>query len=199
MLKKYHQASKLLGAMEALKFLSTFFRDLKNVASIVQTVPSAAKKIVDQLDFSKPVVVVEYGPGLGPVSGEVARRMSPTSRLILIEQNETFLLQLKEKFSHDERVVIVRGLAQNVAHIVKEHEVEGVDAVISSIPFSFFTPELANTIVRATAHVLKPEGIFLIFQFTHTIAKYLPLSFSRVKHFMIWWNIPPLTVYVARK
>ena len=183
--------------MEAWKFLTNFAKD-RQIASIAQTSKGAVKKICDQINFARPLVVVEYGPGLGPVSEEVAARMSPTSRLVLIERNDEFYKHLKDKFKDDARVIVVQGLAQDVQKILKEHDFESADYIISSIPFSFFSKETADAIVKSTAQALRTHGIFIVFQFTPAVKKYLGDHFARTAKFTIWPNLPPLTVYLAQ-
>lgn len=151
------------------------------------------------MDFSRPVVIIEFGPGTGNVAEEVVRRMSPTSRLLLIEANSDFVVALQKKFAHDERVEIFEGLAQDAEEIVKRFSIEGADVVLANIPFTFFDEPTRKNIVCAAKSILKPGGIFVAFPFTTTIRPYLQEAFSHVIEKTIWQNVPPLRVFVARK
>lgn len=184
---------------EYIHFFLNFLKDAKQTASIIPTSDVATKKVCNEIDFSRPVVVVEFGPGTGNVAEEVARRMSPTSRLLLIEANPELVAALQEKFAHDERVEIFEGFAQNAEEIMRHFSIEGADGVLANVPFTFFDEPTRKSIIRAAKSILKPGGIFVAFPFTTTIRPYLQEAFSQVTEKTIWQNIPPLRVFVARK
>lgn len=184
---------------EYIQFFLNFLKNSKQTASVIPTSHIATKKVCDEIDFSRPVVVIEFGPGTGNVAEEVAKRMSPTSRLLLIEANPEFVAALQEKFAHDERVEIFEGLAQDAEEIVNRFSIEGADAVLANIPFTFFDEPTRKNIVRAAKGILKSGGIFVAFPFTTTIHPYLQEAFSQVIEKTIWQNIPPLRVFVAKK
>lgn len=184
---------------EYIHFFLNFLKDAKQTASVIPTSNIATKKVCDEIDFSRPVVVVECGPGTGNVAEEVAKRMSPTSRLLLIEANPEFVAALQEKFAHDDRVEISEGLAQSAEEIIKSFHIEDADVVLANIPFTFFDESTRRGIVTAAKNILKPTGIFIAFPFTTTIKPYLQEAFPRVTEKIIWQNIPPLRVFVASK
>lgn len=185
--------------MHRKSFFREFLRHAKQTASVVPTSRSATRKVCDCVDFSRPVVVVEFGPGVGNVAGEIAQRMSPTSRLILIEINPVFVELLRERFAHDERVEVVEGLAQDAERIMQERGIEGADAVLANIPFTFFDDATRRSILFAAKNILKPRGRFIAFPFTTTIRPLLGEVFSSVVEGVIWQNLPPLRVFVATK
>jgi phospholipid N-methyltransferase len=184
---------------EYIQFFFNFLKNSKQTASVIPTSRIATKKVCSEIDFLRPVVVIEFGPGTGCVAEEVARRMSPTSRLLLIEANHDFVSALKEKFAHDERVEIFEGFAQNAEEIIKRFSIESADVVLANIPFTFFDEETRKNIVCAAKSILKSGGIFIVFPFTTTVRSYLREAFSHVIEKIIWQNIPPLRVFVARK
>ncbi len=184
---------------EYIQFFFNFLKNSKQTASVISTSSIATKKVCNEIDFSRPVVVVEFGLGTGNVAEEVAKRMSPTSRLLLIEANPEFVAVLQEKFAHDDRVEIFEGLAQNAEQIIKQFSIEGVDAVLANIPFTFFDEPTRKNIVRAAKSILKLGGIFIVFPFTTTVRSYLQEVFAQVTEKTIWQNIPPLRVFVAKK
>lgn len=50
--------------MDTITYLKNFVRD-RNVASITPTSAIGVKKVCSKIDFHKPSVIVEYGPGTG--------------------------------------------------------------------------------------------------------------------------------------
>lgn len=184
---------------EYLQFFFHFLKNAKQTASVIPTSSHAIQKICNEIDFSRPVVIVEFGPGTGNVAGEIVRRMSPTSRLLLIEANPEFVIALQEKFANDERVEIFEGLAQDAEKIGESFHITGVDAVLANIPFTFFDERTRKAIVTAAKNILKPTGVFIAFPFTTTIKSYLQEAFPQVTKKIIWLNIPPLHVFTARR
>ncbi len=184
---------------EKISFLARFFQERKRVASITPTSQIAARRIVDMLDISRPVTIIEYGPGTGSVASEIRARMSPTSRLLLVEIDEIFVRQLQEKFRDDERVIVVHGDIQNIETIIKEAHIEMVDAVLASIPLSLLSPEDTEKIIAKTHNILKKEGIFLVFNFVQKVFPRIEAQFAQTQRKIIWSNIPPLSVLIAKK
>lgn len=184
---------------EYLQFFLHFLKNSKQTASVIPTSANATKKVCDEIDFSRPVVIVEFGPGTGSVAEEIVKRMSPTSRLLLIEANPEFVTALQEKFANDERVEIFEGLAQDAEKIVKSFHITEVDAVLANIPFTFFDESTRKAIVAAAKNILKPTGVFIAFPFTTTVKPYLQEAFPHVAEKIVWQNIPPLRVFTASK
>ncbi|NBS70151.1 methyltransferase domain-containing protein [bacterium] len=184
---------------EKWEFFSAFLKNYRQIASVIPTSQRAAKYICEQLVFTRPVVIVEYGPGIGNVSEEIVKRMSPTSRLFLIETNAHFVEYLQKKFAQDERVEVIAGKAQEGKEIVRKRKGGEVDAVIASIPFSFLEEKERDEITRDTAEMIKPGGRFLVFNFTSDMRKYLHASFGAVEESWVWMNVPPLRILAAQK
>lgn len=180
-------------------FFHTFLKNRKQIASIIPTSRRATAHICDAFDFSRPVVMVEYGPGVGNIAEEIARRMSPTSRLVLIEMNDFFVAHLKEKFAHDERVEIIHANAQEAKEVLEKKQVEAVDGIVASIPFSFLSDEARKSITKEAYDMLKPQGVFLIFNFTGDMRTYLRDVFGKGEEKRVWRNIPPLRVFIVKK
>ena len=74
-------------------FLREFLRD-PGIASIKATSPFMVRRILDRMDLRGRRVVVEYGPGTGPFTRALLDRLSPDSRLVLIESNPEFAASL---------------------------------------------------------------------------------------------------------
>ena len=65
-----------------------FKRVLANPIRVGYLVPSSGfltRKTARRIDFSKPRVVIELGPGEGCHTRQIVRRMNAESRLVLIE------------------------------------------------------------------------------------------------------------------
>ena len=160
---------------------------------------TAIQKICDEGDFSRPVVVVGFGLGEGGVAEEVARRMSPTSRLLIIEGDAEQAAILKERFMHDERVEVFHGLTQDAEKISKQLHIEGVDAVFGGSYLVHADHQTQAKTIIAIKNMLKSEGIFITFSGIATAQPYLKQEFSRIGEKNIWQNFPPVRMSIAKK
>ncbi|MFA5945708.1 MAG: methyltransferase domain-containing protein [Patescibacteria group bacterium] len=182
--------------MNRPSFLKTFLKDLF-VASVTPTSNHAVRKICDQLSFERSgMVVVEYGAGNGAVSQELLRRLPADGKLFLVERNAEFAEHLR-KTVLDHRVTVFTESAEKIDELLASQGVSKIDAVISSIPFTFFTPAIAQSIIFKTRQLLKPDGVFVVFQFTPRAKHFLKQHFSKIETKIILLNIPPLLVWRA--
>jgi phospholipid N-methyltransferase len=69
------------------------------------------------------------------------------------------------------------------------------DYVISGIPFKPMPPLLRETIVRKTHSILRPEGRFLVYQFSSAVLPHLERVFSRVSRDFELLNILPARLF----
>ncbi len=71
--------------------------------------------LASKMDFSKPRVIAEYGPGEGVHSREIARRLSPDSHLPFFDLDAAFARGFKREFAPDSRVTVVQGDAAHLS------------------------------------------------------------------------------------
>ncbi len=179
-----------------IHYLKMFWKD-RNIASITPSSSFAVKKICSKIDFSKDNVIVECGPGNGVFSFAILRRMSPNSRLILIEANKEFA-QYLEQHIDDPRVYVFHDDAVHIPLIVSKSGIHAAaDYVILGIPFSFSDHELNHKIIANSKEILKKEGTLLVYQFSLRIKKYLKHYFDRITTCLEILNIPPLIIFEA--
>jgi phospholipid N-methyltransferase len=86
--------------MSAL-FLKRFLQRPLQVASIIPSSRALVRKVSEKMDFSKPRVIAEFGPGEGCHTREIARQLTPESRLLLFELDPEFAQHLANQFRHD--------------------------------------------------------------------------------------------------
>ncbi len=179
--------------MGKIDFFKTFIKD-RDVASIIPTSTRCVKKVCNHIDFTKDFVLVEYGPGDGVFTRFLLEKMSPGSRLILIEANEDFAEHLKETID-DSRVTIHNILAGDVESVIDEQDLGNVDYVLSGIPFSFFDKDRKRVILKATKNILKEGGKFLAYQTSGHLKKPVMEVFGNYDIEMEMLNIPPYLIY----
>lgn len=179
--------------MSKIDFFKTFIKD-RDVASIIPTSLRCVKKVCTHIDFTKDFLLVEYGPGNGAFTTFLLEKMTPGSRLVLIEANEDFIRQLNDKID-DPRVVIHNTLAGQVEDALNPEDVGNVDYVLSGIPFSFLDKERKREVLLATKKILKEGGKFLAYQTSGHLKKPVMEVFGNYDIEMEMLNIPPYLIY----
>ena len=83
----------------SLLFLKRVLANPLRVGYVVPSSPFLTRQTARRLDFSRPRVVVELGPGEGCHTREIVKRMDARSRLILFELDEEFVSHLRKQLS----------------------------------------------------------------------------------------------------
>lgn len=172
------------------------------MASLVPTFNWAIKSTCSHIDFSRDLVIVEYGAGTGVFTKYLLGRLTPRSRLIAIERNEEMYRILSRRVT-DPRLHIVNDSAENVRIILNAQHLASADYIISGIPFSLFPEDLMRQIIHETTAALGSRGEFVVYQclWTHKqqrLLECLKQSFKDIDSSAVLLNIPPLTVYRAK-
>ena len=157
--------------------------------------------MASQLSSMKAMTVLEYGPGTGVLTEELFDRMVPDAQFLAIEINP----QLARVFrAQHPGVPLVVGNAIDARQICTEAGIESVDAVMSGLPWGWFSESLQRELLDAMMDVLRPGGLFVTFCHLHGLAtpggrrfrKLLSTYFSDVSRTRaVWSNIPPAAVY----
>jgi phospholipid N-methyltransferase len=181
--------------MDAAEFLRTAFRDYK-VGALTPSSKYAVRKVVQAV---KPEYahIVEYGAGDGVITRGVLARMPAEGRLAAIELNNQFLPELSA--IHDPRLEVVHADVLSCSQNLRGLGLPKIDAVISGVPFSFFTTEIREELVRNTARAIEHGGAFIVYQYSPLIIGLLKKYFLRVHVSYEPRNFPPYFVMVAEK
>jgi len=186
---------KLIEKLKNVKdFVAIALSDYTKIAAIFPTTGFASRAVAKHIP-SAPKVIVEYGAGSGSITREILRKMPPKARLISVEQNEEFLPALKD--IGDSRLEIVHGDVLDVVSKLPQIAPEGVDAVVSGIPFSFMGEPLGEEVVAKTRNALKDDGRFIVYQNSARMADLLSTYFPKVKCFFEPRNLFPYFIFVA--
>jgi len=179
--------------MSKVDFFKTFIKD-RDVASVIPTSMRCVKKVCTHINFSEDFTLVEYGPGNGVFTKYLIEKMTPGSRLILVEANADFVTELKKTIT-DPRVSVNNVLAGNVESVLKPEQVGEIDYVLSGIPFSFLKKDRKREVLNATKRILKNGGKFLAYQTSGHLKKPVMEIFGNYDIEMEMLNIPPYLIY----
>jgi phospholipid N-methyltransferase len=147
------------------------------------------------MDFSRPKVIVEFGPGEGCHTREIVKRMHPQSRLLLFELDGELAAHLKEQFRNDPRVEVLHTDAMELPNVLAQREIPHCDYVVSGIPFSILEISKKRNLLQAIFDSLAhdPESAFVIYQVTAELRQHAK-HFPRIESEYCLQNLPPMFV-----
>jgi phospholipid N-methyltransferase len=175
---------------------SRFLKHGTTVASFAPSSKYLARKIVDGIDFENAECVVELGAGTGPITAELLRRVSPKTKLVIVELLPEFCARLRAKFPQAD---IVEGDAAHLDKLLADRGISQVNHILSGLPLPSFPAELRANIIASASKVLAPGGTFRQLSVMPWVYKKMYRRyFSDVRFDLVPLNLPPAGVYVCR-
>ena len=180
------------------QFLRGFLKNPVMVGSIIPSSRLLIDKMLAPVDWENTRLFVEYGPGVGTFTRPVLEKLGPDATMVTIDTNPDFTHYLKEAID-DPRLVPVTGSAADVEKILADRGLGSADYVLSGLPFSTLPPGVGDDIAEATANVIRPDGAFLVYQFSPKVKDFIDPHFERIDRGFEWINVPPATLFWAYK
>lgn len=159
------------------------------------------RRVAGKMDFSRPVVIAEYGPGEGCHTREMLKRAHADSQFLLFELDAEFCRSLEKQFADDPRVSVINADCATLPAELAARGLEHCDYILSGIPFSILEPEKKREILRNTYKALRPGGEFIIYQVTNELRKHATGDglFPRATSEYFLQNVPPMFITVFHK
>lgn len=185
---------------DSFHFLAKFVRRPFRVGALWPSSRRLAEAMVKDVRLVPGDVVVEYGPGTGPMTAVLARKVNEGVRYVGIERDRGFHELLKKRFP---KLAFELGSAEDVAAILEARGLPQPKLIISGLPFASMPKDLQERIVAATKSVLRSDGTFRTFAYVHA---YRSRSAKRFREFMadqfarfecsraVLLNVPPAYV-----
>jgi phospholipid N-methyltransferase len=173
-------------------FARNFIKHPKMLGSAIPSSRFLVNQLLDQVNWARTDLIIEYGPGVGTITRHILERMRPEAKLLVIEMNTEFSGFLHETID-DPRLLISNGSAADVERLRRKHRLPKANYIISGIPFSSFSDRLRRDIVTATRASLAPGGEFLVYQFSGKVLPDLKRTFKTVRQ-----EFEPLNILPAR-
>ena len=179
-----------------------FFKEaVKNLKSSGAIVPSSrflAKRMLLNIDFSKRLNIVEFGPGNGSLTKDLLINLSKDSRLISFEVNDQFFSYLAR--INDKRFTLLKKSAEDIHTEIAGLDIEKVDYIISSLPLTNLPKKVTKNILKNSYNSLKNKGLLIQYQYSLTYYKKLKKVFkNQVDLEFEIRNIPPAFIYICKK
>lgn len=190
--------SKPSRGEETLLFAKNFLQHPRMLGSLIPSSRFLVDRLLRKIDWKRARTIVEYGPGVGTITGRILERMSPNTRLVVFEMNEDFVRYLQRSFP-DKRLHVVHGSAETVQKELERLKLDRADYIISGIPFTTMPVLLRETIMRESRRALKPGGSVLVYQFTRAVLPYLKTHFDHIDQDFEPFNILPARLFYCRR
>ena len=186
-------------------FLLQFLRNPSQTGAILPSSAYLAEAMVDWLDLGAARSVLEYGPGTGPFTPHILKRIGSSCRFLAIERNAALAEQFRAQLPN---VELIQDSVENVRAICDKAGIDSVDCIVCGLPWAAFSGDLQRRLLDSMMTVLRPGGQFVTFAYLHGLplpagrrfANRLPAYFREVgKSRTVWMNIPPALVYRCRR
>lgn len=183
---------------QLLLFARNFIKHPKMLGSAIPSSRFLVEEVLGRVDWQRAKVIVEYGPGVGNFTAEILRRMAPDARLVAIEMNAEFADFVRRELA-DPRLTVVQASAADVQSVLRAQGCDQADYIISGIPFSTMPGQTRDAILRASRDALKPDGRFLVYQFSGRVRRELEAVFGSVSRGFEPFNILPARLFVCER
>jgi phosphatidylethanolamine/phosphatidyl-N-methylethanolamine N-methyltransferase len=187
---------KRIKLADEAKFLMNWIESPLKTGSVIPSSKELAMKMAESVDFALPGLIIELGPGTGPVTQALLDRGLDPARLILVEYSDDFVKLLRERFP---AVTVIQGDAYGLDKTLEAYAREPIAGIISSLPLLTRPDDERSKLLDIALRLLQPGAPFV--QFTYAKASPVPLTdgIEAAVSKRIWRNIPPACVWTYRR
>jgi len=198
---RYDPPSQTRRVQSGRNFLLQVLDNPLTIGAVAPSSALLANTIANSLDLTNAQTLVELGPGTG-VFTECLNRVAPkNTTCIAIELNKRFAAVTKEKCPS---VHVYNDSAANLRHYLNIHDAHCADVIVSSLPWTIFTPVLQDQLMAAVVDCLKPGGTFVSIvylgarfrsggRYFYSLMQQNFQSIDRIGP--VWLNLPPTLIF----
>jgi phospholipid N-methyltransferase len=152
---------------ECRDFFRQFRQQFHTTGSILPSSRFLSRALASEVAKPHPPArILEVGPGTGPVTRQLLRRMGPEDRLDAVEINPDFVRRLQEILDADAVYPTMRDRVQIIHSAVEDLPGQGgYDYIISGLPLNNFHVDVVRRIFRTFKRLLKPGGMLSYFEY----------------------------------
>jgi phospholipid N-methyltransferase len=182
---------------DRLRFFYSFLRSPRTVGSVTPSSRFLARAMLKEVDWARTEIVVELGAGTGVFTEGIKKLARSGAKKMIFEKDPHLRERLIRRFPDfiigDNACELIPSLADNGI------EPGQVDVILSGLPFAVLPQPLRDQILTGVYRALKPDGIFITFQYSLQMRKQLLDRFHTVDLSFVPFNLPPAFVYHCRK
>lgn len=182
---------------EKLLFLYKFARSPKQIGSVTPSSGFLGRTMTEPVNWGQIRAVAELGAGTGAITRHIASARRPDTRVVLFEKDPSLRSELRRRYPQF-------GCHADACGMDLALRREGIgpgqlDCVLSGLPFFNFPQRLRDVLLDQIVAALKPDGLFVAFQYSRQMKKQLDRQFVLDRVAFVPLNVPPAFVYVCRK
>lgn len=187
----------------------TFFVSALRKPAVVGAIGPSGTRLAEQVSSVVPTdgapTVVELGPGTGPISRAVQRRIPQRGTHLALEVDPRMVAHLRATLP---AVDVVQADAAQMQRVLVERGFDAADCVVSTLPWSLFGERTQRTVLDTVARCLTPGGAFTTMAYLNTrvqpsARRFRALLEERFDEVLaastVWRNCPPAFTYVCRR
>jgi phosphatidylethanolamine/phosphatidyl-N-methylethanolamine N-methyltransferase len=184
---------------DEMRFLKTWFESPRLTGAVSPSGRFLARAMARAAGPIGDGLIVELGPGTGPVTRALIERGVPPGQLVLVEYEAAFCGLLAKRFPD---VRVVQGDAFTLRRTLAGCADRPIRAIVSSLPLLNQPAALRSALIADAFALMAPGGVFV--QFTYGMASPIPraaggANFSAHATAPIWLNLPPARVWTYRR
>jgi phospholipid N-methyltransferase len=145
------------------------------------------------MDFSRPRVIVELGPGEGCHTRHIAKKMCRNSHLILFELDKDFCRHLQKQFRDDPRITILNRDAMCMAEELERLGHGSCDYVVSGIPFLVIESHTKTRMLENIRKCMAPGASFITYQVSLELKEHASQLHLNYREYCLL-NFPPINI-----
>ncbi len=186
------------GLADSARFLKTLVAAPRLTGAVAPSGRALARAMAAAIGSPSNGLVVELGPGTGPVTQSLIETGVASKRLVLIEYDPGFCRMLERRF---EGVRVIQGDAYDLPRTLASFSGEPVAAIVSSLPLLNQPPPRRTKLIADAFALMGPAGVFV--QFTYGLQSPIPREacadrYSALRSRPILLNLPPAFVWTYR-
>lgn len=196
-------SSQSRDAFVVIDFYRKIRRNIKEDGLIVSSSGFLAKAMVREIDFSRPLRILEIGSGKGVITREIIRRMAPGSVLDVCEIKAEYNPWIERLIAdHPDKQIHLYN------HCITEllEEREEYDVIVSSLPLKNFADQddrkaFLYRVLECFRRSLKEGGTYMQYQYFRSNKSDIELIFGKSMDAVsfVLLNILPAFVYSMTK
>ncbi|MEY3026581.1 MAG: hypothetical protein RLZZ238_1478 [Planctomycetota bacterium] len=161
-----------------LDFLTEAIRNFRDTGSVWPSSPMLARAMTSTIArVEGPRRILEVGPGTGPFTKAILRKLRAGDRFDLVEINRNFCRKLERDMLSAYRARHPNVTVQLHCAPIEEAELHGpYDVIVCGLPFNNFPPKLMRQIFRRMFSLLNENGEIVYFEYAGVRAIKSPVT-----------------------
>jgi phosphatidylethanolamine/phosphatidyl-N-methylethanolamine N-methyltransferase len=140
-------------------------------------------------------LVLELGPGTGPVTRALIEHGIAPARIVAVEFNPDFCVLLRQRFAG---ITVIEGDAYDLDTTLPATFAGPYTAIVSSLPLLNREPKTRTALVRALVGRLRPGGGLVQFSYGPKPPVPVDTGFTVKRTALVPFNLPPAQVWLYR-